>query len=43
MEDGINTDVGELGDRLSGGQRQKIRIAQGLLTKKGILVMDEAT
>jgi ABC-type multidrug transport system fused ATPase/permease subunit len=35
--------VGSKGDRLSGGQRQKIAIGRAFLKKPKILIMDEAT
>ncbi len=40
---GLDTDVGDAGQKLSGGQRQKIGIARALLCQAEYIVFDEAT
>jgi len=40
---GMDFDVGNRGDKLSGGQQQKLSIARVLLKKPAVLIMDEAT
>lgn len=43
MPEGLDTVIGENGERLSGGERQRISIARAILKDVPIILLDEAT
>ena len=42
LENGWNTDAGEAGNKLSGGEKQRISIARAILKNAPIVILDEA-
>jgi ABC-type multidrug transport system fused ATPase/permease subunit len=43
LDQGLNSQVGDRGTKISGGQRQRLGIARAMFTKPHLLVLDEAT
>ncbi|AUP80799.1 ABC transporter ATP-binding protein [Flavivirga eckloniae] len=43
LPEGINTNIGDSGNKLSGGQKQRLSIARAVLKSPPIMVLDEAT
>lgn len=43
LDRGYDTDVGDAGNKLSGGEKQRITIARAILKNAPIIILDEAT
>ncbi|RAR75743.1 ABC transporter ATP-binding protein [Flavobacterium aciduliphilum] len=43
LPQGINTNIGDAGNKLSGGQKQRLNIARAVLKNPPIMILDEAT
>ncbi len=43
LKEGIHTNIGDSGHKISGGQKQRLSIARAVLKNPPIMILDEAT